>query len=92
MYGFPFVGFAHGNEERYRGQRVIVDDWPGRALGIEQAVMFEKIQKAGGSDALVAVDKGMVFNDEVEKHGGFFFDSRIEFLAVKALVSRVSWS
>ena len=49
-------------------------------------VHSEEDDKEQGTNALVAVVKGMIFDDEVEEVGGFFGGSFVEIFAVETLI------
>ena len=84
FHGLHFIAFAGGDQQSERSQCFIAED--GVAVRIEKEfVSFQKQQETRGSDALVAVHKCVVFYDELQQHGGFFLDTRVDILFAKRL-------
>jgi len=87
-HDLPFIGFALGNQQGKRNQRVVSDAFLALVV-IQEIVALQKPDKNRGGDTLVAVGERMVLDDEVQQVGGFFFDAGIQFLAVEGLVDRL---
>ena len=80
-----FGGFGFGNHQGERNKGVV-----GNALSAgfrqQQLGLIEKIEKKCGTNALVAIDESMVFDDEIEKIRGLFFGAGIDVFAIERLV------
>src|SRR5437867_3966774 len=74
---FLLAGFAFSDEECERHERVVID----LALSLfceEVVVLREKQDEKKRADPFVAICKGMILDDKIEKVRSFLFNARIE--------------
>lgn len=86
-YGRPIsrVGWFTLRDEQCHGDEGCIGDALGSIGPVQGAVLFQKPQKQRGANALVAVHKWVIFNQEVEQIGGLLFDAGIEIPSAEGL-------
>ena len=85
-HGFALFGVAFGDEQRECDEGAIAQDF-GTVHAVEDFVAGHVPQENECGDALVAIDKGMVLDEQIEERCGFQLYGRIKVLAVEGLVN-----
>ena len=67
-----FFGAAFGNHES-EGDEGVVRDTLGAVLIIKDTVAVEEPQEQRGGNTFVTIAERMVFGNQIQKHGSFFF-------------------
>ena len=76
---------AFGNHQGQCDEGTVGDSF-GAIRTVEDAVVLKEPQEQGRSNSLVAIDKGMVLHNEIQKHRSLLLYAWIEFLAVPCLI------